>query len=94
MRGAETDPPREYMDDGLFQNVITNKEKKAKRHIFLFSDIVIFTQPKGKDKKSKKDPSSPGDDKIYLYLFDIPLESCILWDLHDDDGGIYSFIFP
>ena len=70
MRGTEKD----YVDDALFLHVVANKEKKAKRHVFLLSDVMIFTHTK--------------DRKTYQYLYDISLDSCTLKDLPDEEGGI------
>lgn len=67
-----------FILEGKFKELDQRTQKTAKRHFFLFSDMVVIAKEVGKKYK-----------KVAV----IPLDSCIIWDIKSGSPELRKFFF-
>lgn len=90
-------PGRQFLRE-MTCSKISSQGKTQERHLFLFSDLLVFAsstlfQQKISEFKStiKGKASVSNSRKIYLYKSAIPLKRCSAWSIPDTDTAQHGF---
>ena len=71
-------PDCKFLLESKFRELDTKTQKVAKRHFFLFSDMVVIAKEMGKKYKKQEV---------------IPLDSCIIWDIKTGSPDLRKYLF-